>query len=117
MAKINKNEYTRYLKKKKKIEKSYLDYLITLGINNIYFNIVNESAYTDHKALKIIFVDDEKRKLDNVKGTIEPYIRVINKIDEIKNKIKEIFIDDIPDIKLLRLIHDNKYKFKSNKKI
>ena len=57
--------------------------------------------------LKDIF---ENRKLNRIKEMIEPYIRVNKKSDEIKNELIEVFKSDIPEIKLLRLIHDNKYK-------
>ena len=47
---------------------------------------------------------------------IKPYIRAYKKSDDIKNELIEIFKKDIPEIKLLRLIHDNKYKYKAIKK-
>ena len=44
--------------------------MITFGIDNINFQILNKLVITDHKALSIEFLDDRKRKLDRVKELI-----------------------------------------------
>ena len=108
--------YTHEQKIGNKIIKSYLDYMITYGIDNINFDIKDNLVYTDHKCLELIYLEDENRKLNRIKEMIEPYIRVYKKSDEIKNELIEVFKSDIPEIKLLRLIHDNKYKYKAIKK-
>ena len=51
-----------------------------------------------------------------MKQIIEPYLRVYNKSDEIKDKLIEVFKSEIPEVKSLRLIHDNKFKYKVIKK-
>ena len=84
--KNNKNEYTREQSVKGIIKKSYLDYMITFGIDNINFQILNKLVITDHKALSIEFLDDRKRKLDRVKELIEPYNIANHKIEEITNR-------------------------------
>ncbi len=43
-----------------KIKKSYLDYMITYGIDNLSFNILHKLVITDHKALSIEFLDNIK---------------------------------------------------------
>ena len=90
--------------------------MITYGIDNISFDIKDNLVYTDHKCLELIYLEDENRKLNRIKEMIEPYIRVYKKSDEIKNKLIEVFKSDMPEIKLLRLIHDNKNKYKAIKK-
>ena len=55
------------------MKKSYLDYLITFGIDNCNFQILHKLVITEHKVLSIEFLDDRKRKLDRVKELIEPY--------------------------------------------
>ena len=90
--------------------------MITYGIDNLNFDIKDNLVYTDHKCLELIFLEDENRKLNRIKEMIEPYIRAYKKSDDIKNELIEIFKKDIPEIKLLRLIHDNKYKYKAIKK-
>ena len=49
-----------------------------------------------------------KRKLDRVKEIIEPYNIANNKIDDISNKLIDVFKSEVPEVKLLRLLHDNK---------
>ena len=110
------NIYTHEQKIGNKIIKSYLDYMITYGIDNISFDIKDNLVYTDHKCLELIYLEDENRKLNRIKETIEPYIRVYKKSDEIKNELIEVFKSEVPEIKLLRLIHDNKFKYKVIKK-
>ena len=82
----NKNEYTREQEVNGKIKQSYLDYMITYGIDNLYFNILNKLVITDHRALSIEFFDDKVRKLDRIKDIIESYNIANNKIDDISNK-------------------------------
>ena len=69
-----------------KNKKSNLDYMITYGIDNLYFNILNKLVITDHRALSIEFFDDKVRKLDRIKDIIESYNIANNKIDDISNK-------------------------------
>ena len=52
------------------MKKSYLDYLITFGIDNCNFQILHKLVITEHKVLSIEFLDDRKRKLDRVKELI-----------------------------------------------
>ncbi len=111
--KNNKNEYTREQSVKGIIKKSYLDYMITFGIDNINFQILNKLVITDHKALSIEFLDDRKRKLDRVKELIEPYNIANHKIEEITNRLVEVFNSEIAEVKLLRLLHDNKFNYKT----
>ena len=54
----------------------------------------------DHNALEYAFLEDETRKLCRIKEKIEPYIRVSKKIEEIKDKLIEVFKSDVPEIKL-----------------
>ena len=56
----NKNEYTREQVVNVKTKKSYLDYMITYGIDNLQFNILNKLVITDHRALSIEYFDDKK---------------------------------------------------------
>ena len=51
----NKNEYTREQEVNGKIKQSYLDYMITYGIDNLCFNILDKLVITDHKACSIGF--------------------------------------------------------------
>ena len=87
----NKNEYTREQDVNGKIKQSYLDYMITYGIDNLNFNILKKLVTTDHRALSIEFLEDKKRKLDRVKEIIEPYNIANNKIDDISNKLIDVF--------------------------
>ena len=90
--------------------------MITYGIEDIDFNIIDNLVYTDHKCLELSFIENDKRKLNRIKEMIEPYIRVHNKSEEIKNELIEVFKSEVPEVKLLRLIHNNKYKYKAIKK-
>ena len=112
----NKNEYTREQKVNDNNKKSYLDYMITYGIDNLCFNILDKLVITDHRALSIEFLEDKKRKLDRVKEIIEPYNIANKKINEISNKLIDVFKSEIPEVNLLRLFHDNKFNFKTKKK-
>ena len=112
----NKNEYTREQKVNDNNKKSYLDYMITYGIDNLCFNILDKLVITDHRALSIEFLEDKKRKLDRVKEIIEPYNIANNKIDDISNKLIDVFKSEVPEVKLLRLLHDNKFNFKTRRR-
>ena len=110
------NIFTHEQKINDKIIKSYLDYIITYGIENANFNVIDKLVNTDHNAIELNFIENEKRKLNRIKQFIEPYLRVYNKSDEIKDKLIEVFKSEVPEVKLLRLIHDNKFKYKVIKK-
>ena len=87
--------------------------MITFGIHNCNFQILNKLVITDHKALTIEFLYDKKRKFDRVKEIIEPYNIGNNKIDDINNRLVDVFKSEISEVKLLRLLHDNKFNFKT----
>ena len=114
--KKEKDEYTHEQKSGNKIFKSYLDYMITYGIEDIDFDVIDNLVYSAHKCLELSFIENNNRKLNRIKEMIEPYIRVYNKSEEIKNELIEAFKSEVPDVKLLRLIHNNKYKYKAIKK-
>ncbi len=94
------------------MKKSYLDYLITFGIDNCNFQILHKLVITEHKVLSIEFLDDRKRKLDRFKELIEPYT-IATHIEEITNRLVEVFNSEIAEVKLLRLLHDNKFNYKT----
>ena len=48
-----------------------------------------------------------------MKELIEPYSIAQNKIDEISEKLKDAFLNDITEIKIKKLIHDNTYNYKT----
>ena len=112
----DENIYTHEQKINNKITKSYLDYIITYGIDLGNFEVREKLVNTDHNALEYAFFEDETKKLCRIKETIEPFIRVSKKSEEIKDKLIEVFKSDVPEIKLLRLIHDNKYTYKTIKR-
>ena len=60
--KNNKNEYTREQSVKGIIKKSYLDYMITFGIDNINFQILNKLVITDHRNLVGANIRRKKKK-------------------------------------------------------
>ena len=114
----NKNSYTRSQIVKIEQKKSYLDYFITYGINYGYFNIMDKLVLSDHKAISFEFFEDNNFKLDRIKEIIEPYAIAQIKTDEISNKLKNAFLNDITEVKIKRIINDNKYEFKpKNRKI
>ena len=82
------------------MKKSYLDYMITFGIDNVMLKYYIE------------FLDDRKRKLDRFKELIEPYT-IATHIEEITNRLVEVFNSEIAEVKLLRLLHDNKFNYKT----
>ena len=98
----NKNEYTREQKVNDNNKKSYLDYMITYGIDNLCFNILDKLVITDHRALSIEFLEDKKRKLDRVKEIIEPYNIANNKIDDISNKLIDVFKSEVLRARIFR---------------
>ncbi len=53
----NKNNYTRSQIVKNIEKKSYLDYFITYGINNWYFNIMDKLVLSNHKSLSYEFIE------------------------------------------------------------
>ena len=108
----NKNSYTRSQIVKNEEKKSYLDYFITYGINYGYFNIMDKLIISDHKAISFEFLEDNNFKLDRIKEIIEPYAIAQIKTDDISNKLKNAFLNDITEVKIKRIINDNKYEFK-----
>ena len=117
-------EYTRIQIVKNNEKKSYLDYFITYGLENVDFNIIDKLVLSDHKALSLEFFEDKNIKLERINVIIEPYSIAQNKIDEITEKLKDAFNNDITEIKIKKLIHDNyhnykpkikKFKFNTNK--
>ena len=112
----DKNVFTHDQKLGDKKIESYLDYMITYGIDNINFNVGDKLVNTDHKCLELTFIETNNRKLNRIKEIVEPYTRVYTKSEEITNKLIEVFNSDVPEVKLLRLIHDNKYSYKTIKK-
>ena len=112
----DKNVFTHDQKLGDKKIESYLDYMITYGIDNINFNVGDKLVNTDHKCLELSFIETNNRKLNRIKEIVEPYTRVYTKSEEITNKLIEVFNSDVPEVKLLRLIHDNKYTYKTIKK-
>ena len=48
-----------------------------------------------------------------MKEIIEPYSIAQNKIDEITEKIKDAFNNDITEIKIKKLIYDNNHNYKA----
>ena len=82
-------------------------------VNNCNFQILDKIVITYHIALNIEFLDDRKRKLDRVKELIEPYTIATHRIEEITNRLVEVFNSEIAEFKLLRLLHDNKFNYKT----
>ena len=110
----NKNDYTKSQIVKNEKKKSYLDYFITYGINNGYYNIMDKLVLSDHKTISFEFLEDNKFKLDRIKEIIEPYAIAQIKIDDISNKLKDAFLNDLTEIKIKRIINYNKYEYKPN---
>jgi len=108
-----KREYTRIQKVKDIEKKSYLDYFITYGLENVNFNIIDKLVLTDHRALSLEFFEDKNIKLERMKELIEPYAIAQIKMDEISEKLKDAFLNDITEIKIKKLIHDNTYNYKT----
>ena len=95
------------------LKKSYLDYFITYGLENVSFNIIDKLVLTDHRALSLEFFEDKNIKLERMKELIEPYSIAQIKIDETSEKLKDAFLNDITEIKIKKLIHDNTYNYKT----
>ena len=108
-----KREYTRIQNIKNVEKKSYLDYFITYGLENVNFNILDKLLLTDHRALSLEFFEDKNIKLERMKELIEPYAIAQIKMDEISEKLKDAFLNDITEIKIKKLIHDNTYNYKT----
>ena len=94
------------------MKKSNLDYMITFGINNYNFQILDKIVITDHKGLNIKFLDDRKIKLERVKELIIPFTISTHRIGEITNRLVEVFNSEIAEVKLLRLLHNNKFNYR-----
>ena len=109
-------ECTRKETVKNIIKTSYLDYFIS-NINGKLF-ISNSPCITDHRILLFEINNNANFKIERIKDILEPYeIAKINK-DNITKKLIDIFNNDIPEIGIIKLIHDNYHEFKSrNKKI
>ena len=109
-------ECTRKETVKNNIITSYLDYFIS-NINGNLF-ISNSPCITDHRILLFEINNNVNFKIERIKDILEPYeIAKINK-DNITKKLIEVFDKDIPEVGILRLIHDNYHEFKPrNKKI
>ena len=103
--KKNKEEDTRKQSVKEIMKKSYLDFIITFGIDNYNFQILDKLVISDHKALSIEFLDDRKKKSNRIKELIEPYT-----IDA--NRLVELFNSKIAEVKLLRLLYDKTFNYK-----
>ena len=79
---------------------------------------MDKLVLTDHKAISFEFFEDNNFKLDKIKEIIEPYAIAQIKTDDISNKLKNAFLNDITEVKIKRIINDNKYEFKpKNRKI
>ena len=76
---------------------------------------MDKLVLSDHKAISFEFLEDNKFKLDRIKEIIEPYSIAQIKIDGISNKLKDAFLNDLTEIKIKRIINDNKYEFKPKK--
>ena len=62
------------------------------------------------------FLEDNKFKLDRIKEIIEPYAIAQIKTDDISNKLKDAFLNDLTEIKIKRIINDNKHEYKPKMK-
>ena len=49
--------------------------MITYGIDNNNFNVINKLVNTDHKCLELSFNATENRKLNIIKEIVEPYTK------------------------------------------
>ena len=109
-------ECTRKETVKNILKTSYLDYFISNINGNLFIN--NSPCITDHRILLFEINNNTNFKIERIKDILEPYeIAKINK-DNITKKLIDIFNKDIPEIGIIRLIHDNYHEFKPrNKKI
>ena len=53
-----------------------------------------------------------KFRLDRIKEIIEPYAIAQIKIDNKSNILKDTFLNDLVEIKIKKIINDNKHKYK-----
>ena len=75
---------------------------------------MDKLVLSDHKAISFEFLEDNKFKLDRIKEIIESYAIAQIKIDDISNKLKDAFLNDLTEIKIKRIINYNKYEYKPN---
>ena len=76
---------------------------------------MDKLVLSDHKAISFEFLEDNKFKLDRIKEIIEPYAIAQIKIDGISNKLKDAFLNDLKEIKIKKIINDNKHEYKQKK--
>ena len=109
-------EFTKKETVKNILKISYLDYFIS-NINGNLF-ISNSPCITDHRILLFEINNNANFKIERIMDTLEPYeIAKINK-DKITKKLNDIFNEEIPEVVIIKLIHDNYHEFKPrNKKI
>ena len=98
------------------LKTSYLDYFISNTNGNLF--ISNSPCITDHRILLFEINNNANFKIERIKDILEPYeIAKINK-DNITKKLIDVFDKEVPEIGIIRLIHDNYHEFKPrNKKI
>ena len=77
---------------------------------------MDKLVISDHKAISFEFLEDNNFKLDRIKEIIEPYALAQIKIDDTSNKLKDAFLNDLTEIKIKRIINNNKYEFKPKKR-
>ena len=73
---------------------------------------MDKLVISDHKAISFEFIEDNKFKLDRIKEIIEPYNIAQIKIDDISNKLKDAFLNDLTEIKIKKIINNNKHEYK-----
>ena len=107
-------EFTRYEKVKNILKTSYLDYFISNTNGNLF--ISNSPCITDHRILLFEINNNANFKIERIKDILEPYeIAKINK-DNITKKLIDIFDKEVPEIGIIKLIHDNYHEFKPRNK-
>ena len=72
---------------------------------------MDKLVISDHKAISFEFIEDNKFKLDRIKEIIEPYNIAQIKIDDISNKLKDAFLNDLTVFKIKKIINNNKYEY------
>ena len=109
-------EFTRKETVKNILKTLYLDYFISNIDGNLF--ISNSPDITDHRILLFEINNNANFKIERIMDTLEPYeIAKINK-DKITKKLNDIFNEEIPEVGIIKLIHDNYHEFKPrNKKI
>ena len=110
---------TRFRKIKKRIECSYIDYMITCNINCSTFNIIDPPGLSDHLALEIIIPNDELRRLLVNKEIIYSFNNCKNEKDDITRKIKDILIQNKDEVKnkIIDLVDSLRKKYKPHIKV